>query len=77
MSTPPDEDQPATQNDLALLKKDLALLKKDLKILGAELRGETQAMRADLVALIESRTRALFFSQIGAILAVAAIAFAG
>lgn len=56
------EDQPAT--------------KKDLRILTAELRGEMHAMRADLVAMIESRTRALFFSQIGAILAVAAIAFA-
>ena len=56
------EDEPAT--------------KKDLRILAAELRGEMHAMRADLVAMFESRTRALFFSQIASILAVAAIAFA-
>lgn len=69
----PSHDQPATQKDLALLKKQL---EASIKILRAELRGEMQAMRAGLVALIESRTRALFFSQIASILAVAAIAFA-
>lgn len=57
-----DDDQPATR--------------KDLRLLAAEIRGEMQAMRADLVDMMESRTRALFFSQIASILAVAAIAFA-
>lgn len=57
-----DDDRPATG--------------KDLRLLGAELRAEMQQMRADLMDKMDSRTTALMFSQIGSIIAVAAIAFA-
>ena len=57
-----DDDRPAT--------------KKDLRVLGAELRAEMQQMRADLLDKLDSRTTALLFSQVAALFAVAAIAFA-
>jgi len=57
-----DDDRPAT--------------KKDLRVLGAELRAELHQVRADLLDTISSRTTTLFFSQIAAVAAVAAIAFA-
>lgn len=60
------ENEPATKADLAHTEQVLRL----------EMRGLIAELRADLVDKFNVRTTTLFFSQIAAVVAVAAIAFA-
>ena len=61
-----DDHQPATKGDLARLERGLRV----------EMRAVVAELRAELIDKLDNRTTALMLSQIGSIIAVAAIAFA-